>query len=113
MKTEEIIQMIDEYLEEPHSLSASWVEVLETCKQAILDRKYYKVYRCARGSAKSSRELREYTDTVRAEAIKEFAERLKRNIDEGELYGKHYDYVLTIEHIDYLVKEMVGENSDR
>ena len=43
---------------------------------------------------------------VKCRAIKEFAERLKFNIDEGELYGKYYDYIITMEHIDNLVKEM-------
>lgn len=39
-------------------------------------------------------------------AIKEFAERLKENIDNGQLYNDGEDYALTIWHIDNLVKEM-------
>lgn len=37
MTTEKIIQMIDEYLEEPHSIHKDWVEALQTCRQALLD----------------------------------------------------------------------------
>lgn len=48
--------------------------------------------------------------TAKSEAIREFAERLKINIDAGELYVKHDDYILTMEHIDNTAKEMVGDS---
>lgn len=50
-----------------------------------------------------------YHDGQILDAIKEFAERLKMRIDEGELYTTSDDYELTINHIDNLVKEMVGD----
>ena len=59
----------------------------------------------------------EHIETVKAikqaksEAIREFAERLKINIDEGELYTTSSDYEMTIDHIDNLVKEMVGDSA--
>lgn len=56
-------------------------------------------------------ELLEYIEYANAEAIKEFAERLKENIDNGELYTTSSDYEMTIEHIDNLVKEMVGDDN--
>jgi hypothetical protein len=34
-----IIQMIDEYLTEPHSISNEWVQALLVCKQALIDNK--------------------------------------------------------------------------
>lgn len=43
--------------------------------------------------------------TVRAEAIKEFAERLK--MKRGDMFP--YDTYVDIKHIDNLVKEMVGD----
>lgn len=53
-------------------------------------------------------------DKVRAEAIKEFAERLKSvvAIHNGDMWSK-YGYIdnLVKEYIDNLVKEMVGDNN--
>lgn len=51
-----------------------------------------------------------YKVRVRNEIIKEFAERLKEKIDNGELYADNEDYCLTIDHVDSLVKEMVEED---
>lgn len=68
--------------------------------------KYPMMFRSARGSGKSSRILREYTDDVRAEAVKEFAERLKNKSESCTDWGD--DFVLC-EDIDNLVKEMVGD----
>ena len=42
MTTEGIIEKIDNYLEEPHSLSASWVEALQICRQALIENKKQK-----------------------------------------------------------------------
>ena len=53
-------------------------------------------------------DLRAELETAKAEAIKEFAEKLKKKaicIGEGE-------DILWVEHIDNLVKEMVGDNDD-
>lgn len=36
MTDEKVIQMIDEYLQEPHSINKEWVEALQICKQALL-----------------------------------------------------------------------------
>jgi hypothetical protein len=44
---------------------------------------------------------------IKAEAIKEFAERLKGTVD-LDTFGK-LDYAISIYDIDNLVKEMVGE----
>ena len=50
-------------------------------------------------------------DQIRAEVVKEFAERLKADIVEtGDVHGLGNRYpVLTYNYIDNLVKEMVGE----
>ena len=37
MTYKKIIQMIEEYLEEPHSIDKEWVEALLICKKALLD----------------------------------------------------------------------------
>ena len=37
MNNNRIIEMIDEYLTEPHSISKEWVEALTICKQALKD----------------------------------------------------------------------------
>lgn len=50
--------------------------------------------------------------TVRAEAVKEFAERVKRYIDVGHLRPPTeicFSEIAVVETIDNLVKEMVGE----
>ena len=69
-----------------------------------------------RMSGKSQRAkefIRIKTDLVKAEAIKEFAERLKKNsiaVDVSLGYGKeHYTDAVAVIEIDSLVKEMVGE----
>ncbi len=50
-------------------------------------------------------------DKHKAEAIKEFAQRLKENIDNGELYSISEDYEMTVDHINNLVKEMTEDNN--
>ena len=47
--------------------------------------------------------------TTKAEAIKEFAERLKENASEIVIGGKYKYKVITTEGIDHLAKEMIGE----
>lgn len=37
MTNEKIIEMIDESLEEPHSLSERWVQALQGCRKALVD----------------------------------------------------------------------------
>ena len=65
-------------------------------------------------------DLQERTNEVKAEAYKEFAERLKNEIISDTAYGcdtsqhtGYYDYQIKIgdipEYIDNLLKEMVGE----
>jgi FtsZ-binding cell division protein ZapB len=53
--------------------------------------------------------LKAYLKNVKAEAIKEFAKRLKANSSSFQMYGEPAHYIVTIDGIDYLVKEMVGE----
>lgn len=56
-----------------------------------------------------ARSLNDYDNLIgdiSKDAIKEFADRLKNNIDNGQLYVDNEDYVLTIYHISNLVKEM-------
>lgn len=65
----------------------------------------------------------EYDNKIKAEAIKEFAEKLKNEIINDTAYAcditqhsGYYDYQIKIgdipEYIDNLVKEMVGENNE-
>lgn len=46
---------------------------------------------------------------AKAEAIKEFAERLKANSSSFQVRGEPAHHIVTINGIDYLVKEMVGD----
>ena len=41
--------------------------------------------------------------------IKKFAEKLKENIDNGELYSTVDDYLLTTNHIKSVVKELIEQ----
>lgn len=43
---------------------------------------------------------------IKSKTIKEFAERLKNNIDNGELYNDSEDYCLTVNHINSLLEGM-------
>lgn len=52
------------------------------------------------------------TEEIREIAIKEFAERLKADAMPAEI-GKYTYRITTTEGIDYLVKEMVGERSEK
>ena len=126
MNKDKIIEMIDTHLEEPHSISQEWVDALETCKQALIENEKLKaevvrlefdlsaqrVFNLT--NPKTVAEVAKYyisnEDTIRAEAIKEFAERLKDMSEDYTDFG--HPYVLC-KDVDYLLKEMVGENSDR
>lgn len=49
----------------------------------------------------------EYKTTIKAEAVKEFAERFEKSLErQYNAYGRLY----VLRHIEKLVKEMVGEN---
>ena len=122
MTNEKIIQMIDEHLEEPHSISQEWVDALETCRQALIENENLKAEIDRLNVALSVQKAFNLTkpetveevakyyisnkDTIRAEAIKEFAERLKDMSEDYTDFG--HPYVLC-KDVDYLVKEMVGE----
>lgn len=58
-------------------------------------------------------DLQERTNEVKAEAYKEFAEKLKRHIDVGHLISPSKDIcfseVLVVKIVDRVLKEMVGE----
>lgn len=41
--------------------------------------------------------------------VKKFAEKLKENIDNGELYGTVDDYLLTVNHIKSVAKELIEQ----
>ena len=131
MNKDKIIKMIDEHLEEPHSICQDWVVALETCKQALIENENLKaevvrlefdlsaqrVFNLT--NPKTVAEVAKYyisnEDTIRAEAIKEFAERLKKQFKILPYFKKSTMIVCDIvkQTIDNLVKEMVGENSDR
>jgi hypothetical protein len=54
---------------------------------------------------------KERADTIRAEAIKEFAEKLERiKRPRSLMFESDYMFTVTMMEIDNLVKEMVGEN---
>ena len=69
------------------------------------------IYGCARASGKTDRLVRALQDyeSVRAEAIKEFAERLKTKTTIG--FCPEHRYV-DAEDIDNLVKEMLGKEDE-
>ena len=126
MTNEKIIQMIDEYLEEPHSINKDWVEALQTCKQALLDNAeqkaeierlefalyVQKVFDLT--NPKTVEEVAKYysvnKDIIKSEAIKEFAERLKckASILRDKVTGLPCSYTISNYDFNRLVKEMVG-----
>ena len=122
MNKDKIIEMIDTHLEEPHSISQEWVDALETCRQALIENENLKAEIDRLNVALSVQKAFNLTkpetveevakyyisnkDTIRAEAIKEFAERLKDMSEDYTDFG--HPYVLC-KDVDYLVKEMVGE----
>lgn len=59
--------------------------------------------------------LQKDVETAKSEAIKEFAERLKKSAFDCDVsfgFGReHYTEAVTVFEIDNLVKEMVGENN--
>lgn len=67
------------------------------------------------GKMKYIYELEERIKTAKSEAIKEFAERLKKSAFDCDVsfgFGReHYTEAVTVFEIDNLVKEMVGENN--
>ena len=88
MTTEEIIEKIDNYLEEPHSLSASWVKALQICRRALIqnDKLTYEVDRL-KASA-------EYAyNRGKDEGKKELADKLKQ-CPVFEYHSEHIDNVL-------------------
>ena len=55
----------------------------------------------------------EYDDKIKAEAYKEFAERLKTEYAKGmNWFKKKESYYVDVDNIDNLLKEMVGESND-
>ena len=42
MTDNKIIELIDDYLTEPHNISKEWVEALVVCRQALIDREKQK-----------------------------------------------------------------------
>ena len=79
-------------------------------KQAEIER--LKIENQAFRSAANSYKL--HYNEVRTEAIKEFANKLKkhsRKMQSSEFSGDYWDVAVLVEDIDDLVKEMVGENN--
>lgn len=93
MNNEKIIQTIDEYLEEPHSIHPDWVEALQICRQALIDNETLK--------AEIKIMLRK-KETLRDEISELQADNEK--LREENKYLK--DCLNTVYH---LVQEMVGE----
>ena len=148
MTNNRIIEMINEYLEEPHSIDKEWVEALLICKKAILDNdiqkaeierltnkleqrkemmanlgvefttiqgtaNYYKMhYEKAQAEIERlyieglqiNKTFMDFVNKQIAEAIKEFAEKLK------SCFAISGDYLDIINIIDNLIKEMEDKN---
>ena len=52
-------------------------------------------------------------ELIRAEAIKEFAEKLKEYVFESDYGGANYEEVVAMEDVNNLVAEMVGEHNEQ
>ena len=130
MTKEKAIRMIDEYLTEPHSVNKEWVECLTLCKQAVIDsdRQKAEIERLKKHSKEvaenctfvmrehekaTNKRFLEAIDIVKAEAIKEFAERLKESAFDCDVsfgFGKEcYTEAVAVVEIDNVLKEMVGD----
>ena len=109
--TEKAIEMIDEYLLEPNSISKDWIKCMQLCKQAILDSESQKaeIERLQKEGLILNKTFMDFVNNKKSEAIKEFAERLPQ-------YIPHFDGDTRMEcvyrAIDHLVKEMVGTKAD-
>ena len=67
-----------------------------------------KTIACKRNQIDGLTKLLKRADEIKVDAIKEFAERLKENTVTVKI-GKQICKVITINGINYLVKEMIGE----
>ena len=113
-----IIEMINEYLEEPHSIDKEWVEALQICRQAIIDneKQQAEVERLQEENKRivgASIVFNGGVKYVKSEAIKEFAERLKehKQVENYKINGYPYQIeFVEINDIDNLVKEMTEKN---
>ena len=80
-------------------------------KNDVIDLQKAEIERLEKGSLKEAMTFNSNTiANVRAEAVKEFAERLKESEYQSSdwSHGEH-PYVVEVDDIDNLVKEMVGE----
>ena len=77
--TEKAIEMIDEYLLEPNSISKEWIECMRLCKQAILDSESQKaeIERLQKEGLILNKTFMDFVNKKKAETIKEFADRLE------------------------------------
>ena len=78
MKNERIIEMIDEYLTEPHSINREWVEALTICRQALKD---------------AEKQNTEIDILIRKnETLKDEVERLRKECGkQSELWSNHFE----------------------
>ena len=124
MTTEKSIEMIDEYLLEPNNINKEWVECLQLCKQALAENEQLKaeIETLKTNNHSLCLTLQNRARVERAEAIKEFWEKLKTearlrnhtNYGKNELATVHNEgVIITRKHTlvcgDNLVKEMVGD----
>ena len=114
MTTEKAIKMIDEYLLEPNSIHKDWVECLRLCRQALEqnDRQKAEIESLNAVSEICGECHKKYAakiETTKSEAIKEFAERLKKKSQTYPYYEYGLIKAVPTEDIDNLVKEMVGD----
>jgi hypothetical protein len=120
MTTEKAIEMIDEYLLEPNDIDKAWVEVLEMCKKALLDSDHLKeeIERLNIRNKALTAITKNYDwkfAKAKAEAIKEFVERLTNTICEkldqssDNPDGNNYHITDVYTDIDNLVKETIKE----
>ena len=121
-------EMIDEYLLEPNSIAKDWIECLRLCKQALLDKealikeqetlqkhlaeKQAEIERLHAEGLQLNRIFMDFVNKQKAEAIKEFAERLKAEYIFWKLEDGSLRKIIPIYAIDYLVKEMVGTKAN-
>lgn len=108
MTDNEIIHALINYAEKETTESSRRLifDALDLMGRLIVerDKANLEIYKLENSLAISKKETKRYA-ARRAEAIKEFAERLK---DTKFKHGN--DYIIYAENIDNLVKEMIGEN---
>lgn len=91
---------------EEHKQLAKWLEELKECRETI-KRQKAEIEELRKGfTADADYFASEYDKNIKAEAIKEFAERLKERADSG--FWQEHSYV-DVDDIDNLVKEMTEE----